>query len=366
MGWGLVFSGVSAAAGLFNAVDENRANRKIVADLDEIKKYLKDIKKSIQFVKLQNQEILSKLDDLPITVANIVETVVSTHLLEERYNDIDDIRDNFITLRQWRRVSIRGRAWSRFSNSMNYIFDHEHRISRLLDLISISELGLCITRNRAKSIVLMRLDDKIENLEILSETFREKIENQLDKLLIDLNNKKYIESHNLTPDLENLNNLVFNKSSNKTKTQYYNKSICKTYTRGSRSRGTDSEVTKCENKRMSRQVDDTQFHTLRDNYVKEINQTVVKIKKQIIEFGQLSSILNCLKRYRNDISKKAVINVLETEESLLFLDTDLSDKSNESHLISNSDLNTFLEIEDKEFEFKELKTENESFNIIIR
>jgi|GEM_PF-5726580 len=362
MGWGLVFAGVSAAAGLFNAIDESRANRRIIADLSEIKKYLKNIKKSIRFVKLQNEEILLKLDELPIRITRIVETVVSNAILEEKYSDIDDLRENFITLSRWRGVSLRGREWSKFSSSINYVFDHENRISRLLDLISISELALCITKNRAKSIVVLRLDNKIDSLEFLTNTFQEKIESQLEKLIIDLNNTKYIKSHNLSPELGDLKNLVFKKQPNRNKTQYYIEEVCETYIGGTRE--VDRVITKCKNVRRSRQVPDVQFHNLRDNYINLINNTIQTIEKQILEFGQLTSILNCLKKYRNNISEKSIKTILDIEEPMLFLDTDLSNKIDNPQSISSSELNKFLEIKDEVFEFKELDTENESFIII--
>jgi hypothetical protein len=363
MVWGLVFAGVSAASGLFNAIDESRANRRIVADLSEIKKYLKELRKSIRFVKLQNEEILLKLDELPDRITRIVVTVVSNALLEERYSDLDDIRENFITLRRWSRVSLRGREWSRFSNSMNYVFDHENRISRLLDLITISEFALCITRNRAKSIVILRLDNKIESLDNLKNEFQDRIENQLEKLLIDLNNTKYVKSHNLSPELEEFENLIFEKQPNRNKTEYYNQRVCRDVNIG----GPAGRVTRCRNERKSRQIPDTQFHNSRDNYINNINQTIAFIKQQVIEFGQLSSVLNCLINYRNDIlGGKSIDKIIELEEPLYFLDTDLSEKKEKIESISYSDLNNFLEIEDSDFEFTELEIENESFNVIIK
>lgn len=360
MGWGLVFAGVSAAAGLYNAIDESNANRSIVADLSKIKKYLKEIKRSIRFVKRQNEEILLKLDELPITITRIAETVVSNALLEERYSDIDDLRENFITLRSWNRVSLRGREWSRFSNSMNYVFDHENRVSRLLDLISISELALCITRNRAESIVLLRLDDKIVSIEILLDTFQNTIESQLDKLIVDLNNTKYIKSHNLSSDLDDIEDLEFIKQPNRNKTIHSNRRVCETFTVGDR----DREVTSCKNERTSRKVPDEKFHNSRDNHVNEINNILLIIKNQIGEFGQLTSIFNCLKKYRNKISMKSTNEILETEKALIFIDTDISDNKGKSISIPTSDLNKFLEINDEEFEFTEFEIENESFNIV--
>jgi hypothetical protein len=63
---------------------------------------------------------------------------------------------------------------------------------------------------------------------------------------------------------------------------------------------------------------------------------------------------------------KSIDKIIELEEPLYFLDTDLSEKKEKIESISYSDLNNFLEIEDSDFEFTELEIENESFNVIIK
>ncbi|WP_299278945.1 hypothetical protein, partial [uncultured Psychroserpens sp.] len=364
MGWGLVFSGVSAASGLFNAIDESHANRKIRADLNLIKDYLKNLKKTLQQVKIQNEEILLKLDELPEKIRQIVEEIVQTALLEERYSDLDDVRENFLTLRRWKRVSIRSQEWQRYSSSMNYVFDHENRISRLFELINICEFALCITRNRAKSLVILRLDQKIESISLLVDEFKESIESNLDKLKIDLDKTKYILSHNLSPDLSDFNNLNFKKQPNKTKTERYHVQECEWRRRSGGPRGERDDMYRyCENIAKTRQVPDVTFHNARDKHIAKINSEISKIRIQISQFAELNAVLKALGNYRNRISFKSFDEINQNDKALILIDNPDSEAQISKNEIDIKEITELFEFENEnDFNKIEYWSENKSFN----
>lgn len=349
MGWGLVFAGVSAVSGLFNAVDESQANRKIIANLNEIKNYLKDLKKSVRYIKQQNKEILLKLNELPIRIRQIVDEIVQTALLEERYSDLDDVRENFMTLRRWRRVSIRSQEWQRYSAGLNYIFDYENRISRLFDLIPLSEFALCITRNRAEPLIILRLEQKIQNLDDLIDEFKKRIEVDLEKLLLDLNNINYISSHNLSEELDDFKNLVFTKVSDRTITERY--FVSETYqhcTSGHRpGDGPDCHFRTRQVPR-HRTVPDKKFHISRDNFVQKIGDQINLISQDILSFSQIVTVTNSLKNYRNLLSQKSIEEIIKNAKPLLFFDNDSTEVVDSTEEFDINEIIEFLEINSKE------------------
>ncbi|WP_330442376.1 hypothetical protein [Flavobacterium sp. C4GT6] len=361
MSWGLVFAGVSAASGLFNAIDESHANRRIIADLNEIKNYLKDLKKTLRLVQQQNEEILNKLNELPEQIRQIVDEIVSTSLLEERYSYINDVWENFLVLRRWRRVGIRSDEWRRYSDAMNYIFDHENRVSKLFNLISICEFALCITRGRTKSLVILRLDQKSETIKLLSDDYETKINSLLDKLKIDLDNTNYIVSHNLSANLNDIENLTFQQHPNRLKTENYTERVCETRRSGGR---LDRMYTVCRNEHRTRQVTDTAYNNARDNHVKSINSQIAFIKDQIKHFAELCAVYKTLVNYRQRISNKSLNEVFTEENSVYFTKDDQVALSN--HPIDDSDFEAFLHFDNIiDGDDVELSiTERESFNVI--
>lgn len=338
MGWGLVFAGVSAASGLFGAYDSNVSFRQIRQDLNKIKKYLVDLQRTADEIKAQNSQILQKLDLLPDKIRQIVTEIVDVAMLRERYSTTNDIRDNFLILRGGRGYNIRDTEWLRFSDAMSYLFEYEYRLSKTFDLINICEIALVISKERALSLVVLRIDQKTKSILTLQNALQESIENKLDKLKIDLDNKSYISNHNLTTSLEDFGKLSYSALLDRLIEVEHTESVCHyEYDDGPRYGGR-RRIQVCRNVKNKISVPDTAFHNSRDNHLTLIREQITTINNLIKEFGYLSGLVSTLKKYRETISTEDVQKIFDTEKPMYFFDLS-NDKLLEKEIAKSFDWN---------------------------
>lgn len=323
MGWGMLVQGVGTAAGMFNAIDEAQANRRIAGDLDDIKQYLKEIKSALNIIKMQNQNILERLDKLSDEFHQIVEYEVAISQLTEKYSDLDDIWETFLIIQRGRDFNLQSVHWLKYSGAMNYVFDHENRISYLFNFINICEVALVISRGRSMPLVVFRLDEKIEAIRVLSESLLDNIKSSLNKLLLDLDNTKFVESHNLSFDLDNLSQLTYKKKPNRKKTQHYTEQVCETRCHGPRC---DAETRVCHNEPRTRKIWDTAFHKTRDSHLLLIKKQVNVISKNISKLSHLNGVISALSRYRQRISPLA-LSEINSKSFVMYFDLDEQEKT---------------------------------------
>lgn len=318
MAWGLVFAGISAAAGAFNAYDEYHSNRTIRRDLEKIKEYLIGIRSTVLEIQRQNAEILDRLDKLPIEIRQIVIEVVDTRFLLERYSEISTIRDTFLTLRGGRAYGIRSQEWLMYSSAMGYLFDHENRVSRVFDLINVCEIALVITKERASPLVLLRLENKIEAINDLAEDLFGEIEGKLKKLKIDLDNTRFVITHNFSEDLGSFDDLTYQLHPNRTKTQHYTKQVCHWETRGRY----DHQVKVCKDVRKTRQVPDEAFHSARNRHNSLLKAQISTLREDINEYGHLLAAKGSLEKYLGRITESSFVKALTGDPVMYFDDLD--------------------------------------------
>lgn len=319
MAWPLIFAGISAASGAFSAFDGFRSNRRIRQDLEQIKKYLIGLQRSVEELKAQNVEILRQLDLLPERIGRIVEEIVAVALLQERYSVISDVRDNFLILNGGRGYNIKDAEWTRYSEAMTYLFRYEHRLQRTFDLINVCEVALIITKERAKPMVALRVDEKLHQLQALKDNLERLLITKIEKLKIDLSNTTYIASHNLTPNLGDFNALAYQKHPDRTRTENYTVRKCEPRGGGGGMYG-GGGGTECWNENHTRQVPDQAFHNARDRHVAQIEIQVVDIKKDIKEFTYLTLLVSSLSQYRHVISSKGLTEIFAEQKSMYFFD----------------------------------------------
>jgi hypothetical protein len=341
MGWGLVFAGVSAAAGAFGAFDSHNSNRQIRQDLDKIKKYIVGLQRSVDEIKAQNSQILQKLDLLPEKIRQIVTEIVDVALLRERYSVTNDIRDNFLILRGGRGYNIRDTEWLKFSDAMSYLFEYEYRLSKTFDLINICEIALVITKERALSLVVLRIDQKIQSLMILQNALQENIESKLDKLKIDLDNKSYISEHNLTTNLDDFGKLTYTSYPNRVITQQYTERVCHYESNGGgggRYGGGGGRTEVCVNVIKTREIPDSAFHISRDKHLNSIKEQVSELTSLIKEFSYLVGLTTTLKKYRAAISNESSQKIFDTEKPMYFFET-INEPTDEKKILKSLDWN---------------------------
>lgn len=336
MSWQIAIAAVGAAASVFNAVDELHSNRVIRRDIEKIKKYLIELKAGIAELKQQNAEILAHLDRLPEQIRQIVSDVVDTALLTERYSTIEDIRDNFLILNGGRGYSIKSQEWMAFSNAMGYLFDHENRLSRVFDLINICEIALAITKTRALPLIIDRVDAKIKAYDDLFGDLNLLIDSNLKKLEIDLNNTQYIQTHNLSNQLQSIEQLAWAAQPDRTINEIYTEQVCE-----ERSRICGEPIMKCTTKKRSRQVPDIAFHNTRNAHLRTVEGQVATITMQLKNLATLGAASKTLKSYRERISANVdVQSLIETSVMYFF-----EDQAVDSSAVDQPDFETLAEHE---------------------
>ncbi|WP_128918014.1 hypothetical protein [Bradyrhizobium nanningense] len=301
--WGLIFAGVSAAAGAFSAVDGYLSNRAIRESLSKIIDYLKVLDTKLDEIVRQNKEILEKLDELPRVIRAIVQEIVDFALLDERYATLQAIKLNILELKLDRRYRITEPGWRELSEALTYLFLHENRISYLFKLILACELALAATRNQAQPFIVRLLKDKITLLHDLRDDYKNRISLELTMLKGMLDQTQYIAGHNLSENLDDFDKLTYAKQPDRLRTISYSERVC--HWRSDHC-GNDWEV--CHDEPRTRQEPDTPFHAARDNLVGQIEQKKALIHEMLVQLRNLLSVVAQFENYLSKISGKKALS----------------------------------------------------------
>ncbi len=307
--WGLVFAAVSAAASLFNAVDEATSNRDVRGSLKKIKEYLVSLDSRLTNIEILTVTILNKLNELPNVIRLIVREEVSLALLQERYSKLKAIENDILLLENDRYYRLSKPGWDELSTTMTYLFDCENRLSQMFRLLAGCELALAATKNKAKPVVILWVTNKLKLITDLQDICLEILNLEIKQLLELLNNRNYILSHNFSEGLNDLTNLRYEKQPNRNIPEPYRQSVCH---REIDECGRDYSV--CREETFTRMVADTTFHTSRDNFVIKIEELKNKLLLNLIQYGNLSSMVEQLKKYLLLIQKKS----FSTAEDIMF------------------------------------------------
>lgn len=202
-----VIGGIATVAGFFM---ERSENRKIIGKLDEIQNYLREIDGKIEGIIQQNAEILVRLDQLPAQVRAIVDEVVAVHLLEERYTTLISIRLNYFNLNalERHRYRINRTGWDRFSEALTYMVTRENRLSKLVELLFWCEFALVVTEGRALKVIRALVLDKGSMIVPIFQQLRDELRASHNALLTILSSQ-YVVSHNLSDNLDDLDELTY-------------------------------------------------------------------------------------------------------------------------------------------------------------
>jgi hypothetical protein len=321
-GWLLIAGGVSAAAGLFNAVDEYGANRAIRRDLAQIKKYLIGLREVVDRIQQQNMAVLAALDALPERVRQLVSEVVDIALLRERYVTVSDANDNFLLLQEGQPYSLRSLEWLRFSEAMAYLFEHENRVSKTLGLISVCEVALVITKERSLALVIDRVDKRLAAMSALAEAHTSQIVTLLKKLKVELDESAYIAEHNLREDLGALAQLTYVARPDRTVEETYY--VVEEYFIDGGGRYGNRSIRATRNVPRKRQVADVSFRVSRDAHVAKIAGQVMVIASELERLSQLTGLRSVLSNYRDRIGA-GVTDASMLAMTMYFTDVEQSD-----------------------------------------
>ena len=201
---------IGQIAGIVGFFAERNENRRIIGELEDIKKYLQKLENDIDQLFQQNKQILERLDKLPQQFEHIVTGVVSNALLAERYSDISSIMNNYFNLprRERRRYQVHTQGWDELSKILTYLFYHENRISRQFELLQYAEFALIASRNQGIKVVRNLVRIKYQLICNLHDGVKANFNRLFNNLLTSLNSQ-YVESHNLNIGITDLNHFSY-------------------------------------------------------------------------------------------------------------------------------------------------------------
>lgn len=344
MAWPLVIAAVGAASSAYNAYDEYHANKKQIKTLEDIKASIKELKHSINVVQKQNKEILSKLEKLPYIIELLVEKKIDEALLDEKYSIVYSIYEDFVKLKKGKPYMLTSGQWVSFSQSMYYLFENEHRLKNIYQLILVSEISLVITNYRSKPKVIARLDEKIHDITLILSKQEDYLNSSLRQLKTDLDNKKYVKTHNFSPSLESINKLKFIKTPNKSVKKVYEKEECEWHTRhvGNAIEGDVIDVKVCKTVKRTKSVPDKKYHKLRDNHIAKINENVSELKDDIAKYAHLNLLLRTFKHYRKVVSPQSLERLITDTKPLYFIGEDHMKSDVALERVNETDFKKFI------------------------
>ncbi|PTQ76063.1 hypothetical protein [Celeribacter persicus] len=202
-----VIGGAASVVGFFATRSENR---KILGRLSEIQDYLKEMDEKLNHISSQNEEILDRLDRLPAEIRQIVDEVVGTHFLEEKYSELISIQNTYFSLNRFerRRFRINATGWETYSAGLTYLMLNEYRLSKIIPLLKWCEFALIITEGRATKVIRDLVFGKSGVMLPLFLDVRDNMRKAHNDLLTALQSK-YITSHNFSDQLIDLDKLSY-------------------------------------------------------------------------------------------------------------------------------------------------------------
>lgn len=209
--------GTASVIGFFMERDENR---RMLEKLDEIKKYIKKIDADIKIIKQQNEIILNKIDQLPIQIQAIVDEIIDTALLEERYSSLDRITKNYFLLPGGEdRYLINTDGWDELSDLLTYIFRNENRISTFFEAIKYCEFAIMVSDFQGTPIIANIIENKLLFIDDLREKLELSCKDKAQDLLNTLNSTNYILSHNFNDTFSSFEDFVWSPQPRKPETR---------------------------------------------------------------------------------------------------------------------------------------------------
>lgn len=301
MSWTTIISaGIDTAMSIKKEMETAKFRSRVLNDLTEIKKHLKEINQKLDNVIEGNKQILERLDLLPSKIYKLTDKVVADHLLSERYVNMRSQLTLFTAIEDRDDWDLSQEGWLSFNEDLHYIFLKENRISYLLRLIPISELSISIYGKFGEAVISVLVPEKLEKLNTLLGRLEDKIIEKLDNLKSLLDNKKYITNHNLTDGLSDFNNLEFQKVGHKTKIHYYNVKECHQEYDNTCCRY--REV--CKNVRKSKVISDSAFNEGHDNHILRIDNLIIKLKSLLVDFSDTNQVKEVLSSYDSHLKEK--------------------------------------------------------------
>ena len=298
-------SDIASVAGFFA---ERAENRKIIGKLGEIQDYMKDLDQKTDKIIKQNQNILTKLNDILTKIReNAQKNFLSS--LQKHYLVLDIIKKNYFLLNpeEKKRYRINTFGWDRISEALNYLVFNEFRLRKIIELIRWFEFSLIVTEGKAIQVIRSMTFDKVSKIVPLFSELRDKLRSSHNALLT-LLTSQYVASHNLSENLQNLDDLQYQLSEDKKEETVewvldcdikdgglFSSSLARPIADGCRKFLVRFEI-----------PENIEFNKVRKEIPKKIKESLDTLKNDLDKYAATSDVLLMLLSYFDLLSKDAV------------------------------------------------------------
>jgi hypothetical protein len=309
-----IIAAVKTGMELFGKLKENDFQSTILRDFRDLKNYMQVINQKVDIIILQNQVILDRLDNLPNEMLRITDSVVSNHLLEERYTNIQGRLTLFTSIDDWADWENNYNGWKDYYFDLNYLFLREYRIGHMPLLIPACELAISVYKGFALPVVKVLLDQKLYRLYSAQEVLRDDIQAKLDTLLSQLANTSYIASHILDENIEDIRKQLYVGHGHRSRTESYTVRECTREIVGDpRNRQT------CRNYTLTRQVADTAYNNRYDHHIASIAKSQAALIDSVTRYAEASLVIDLLISYQNAIIRESITENIRANDKTEFV-----------------------------------------------
>lgn len=281
--------GVFSVVGFFQ---DSSHQRRTLGMLRDIQQHLTQIDNKIENLKTGQREILAKLDQLPVEIHQITKDVVAIALLNERYSRLRYMQNFFLAGNE--ELTESGRI--QLGQDLQYLVDYENRVSYIPAILQWCEFYLIVTKEGGTNLVDILLETKIGYMQDLIDDFTQAVISNINQLHTYLNNKKYVSTHNLTENLETINNLSYSMQGDRQRTEHRVVRICDDI-----SDGCCRPRVHCREIQEPYQVHDQVYSTNRDKHQQLIQKTLKKVSEQLMLLANVNSAQALCKGYKDDL-----------------------------------------------------------------
>lgn len=301
---------ISAGIKLIDTIKEDEFQSTVLAEFEELKNYMTLINQKIDVLILQNQVVLDRLDSLPNEILQITDTVVSNHLLEERYTNIQGRLTLYTSVDDWANWENNYEGWKDYYYDLNYLFLREYRLGHMPLLIPACELAISVYRGFALPVVKVLLDQKLDRFHSAQEILRDDIQEKLDAILSLLGNATYIDSHILDENIDDIRKQLYVGHGHRNKTESYTEQVCS---------GGDSGCCRdrrvCRNVTRTRQVADTAYNNRYDQHIAKVTKLQSTLVDSLTKYAEASLVIGLLESYQKSVIRDDIAtDIMENDE----------------------------------------------------
>lgn len=284
-----ILSGVGGAASVVSFFKTLDFQDEVLRSLQEIKQNVREIKRNTEIIIQQNKRILEAIDQLPTRYEQRImfQEEINEGFLKQAYSNLEGTENDEIEF--W---DINSANWVQYRNSLQFIFNHDNKISNTAKILAHCSFAVQISKGQANGFVKNVIRQRKDNLVILRDKLAQQVKGKLihlrETLLADTT---YVASHNFDDNLKDLTGINYELQPNK-----YNwvEGPCLVPYTGGR--------IGCAEPGPPKRVLDYDFKNNRDAHKNTIDTEITNTDNLNNEFGEIASLVLVLEEILNELN----------------------------------------------------------------